>query len=84
MPRFRAEVVLYFEAEDMRAVPRRLHELNAAAEAVGFNFHGAKIEEGSEPEPGDDGWTGYAPLPEHRPVVAPREDGVLDRPAAEE
>jgi hypothetical protein len=64
MPRFRAEVVLYFEADDMRAVPRRLRELNAAAEAVGFDFHGAKTEEGSEPDTGNDGWTGYAPLPD--------------------
>jgi len=64
MPRFRAEVVFYFEAEDTHAVPRRLRELNAAAEAVGFDFHGAKAEEGSEPDTGDDGWTGYAPLPE--------------------
>jgi hypothetical protein len=64
MPRFRAEVVLYLEAEDMSAVPGRLRELAAAAEAVGFTVHGAKIEEGSEPDPGDDGWTGYAPLPE--------------------
>jgi hypothetical protein len=64
MPRFRAEVVLYFEADDMRAVPRRLRELNAAAEAAGFDVHGAKAEKGSEPDTGDDGWTGYAPLPE--------------------
>jgi hypothetical protein len=64
MPRFRAEVVLYFEAEDMKAVPRRLHELHAAAEAVGFNYYGARTQEGSEPDAGNDGWTSYAPLPE--------------------
>lgn len=64
MPRFRAEVVLYFDAEDMRAVPRRLQELSAAAETVGFDLRGAKAEEGSEPEPGADGWTHYAPLPD--------------------
>jgi hypothetical protein len=64
MPRFRAEVVFYFEAEDMRAVPRRLRELSAASQAVGFNLHGAKAEEGIEPDTGNDGWTGYAPLPE--------------------
>jgi hypothetical protein len=63
MPRFRAAVVLYFEAEDTRAVPRRLHELNTAAKAVGFDFHSAKTEEGSEPGTGVDGWTSYAPLP---------------------
>ena len=64
MPRFRAEVVLYFEAQDLRAVPRRLRELAAAAEAVGFDFHTAKAEEGSEPDTDGEGWTGYAPLPE--------------------
>ncbi len=64
MPRFRAEVVFYFEAENMRAVSRRLRELKAAAEASGFDLHRAKAEEGSEPETGDDGWTHYAPLPE--------------------
>jgi hypothetical protein len=48
----------------MRAVPRRLRELTAAAEAVGFDFHRAKTEEGSEPHTGNDGWTGYAPLPD--------------------
>ena len=63
MPRFRAEVVLYFDADDMRAVPRRLRELSAAAEAVGFDFHGGKAQEGTEPDTGD-GWTPYAPLPE--------------------
>ena len=70
MPRFRAEVVLYFEAEDARAVPRRLQELNAAAQAVGFDFHSSKTGEGSEPDTGDEGWTGYAPLPEP-PSAAP-------------
>jgi hypothetical protein len=64
MPRFRAEVVLYFDAEDVRAVPRRLRELNAAAQAVGFDFRAAKTQEGSEPETADDGWTRYAPIPE--------------------
>jgi hypothetical protein len=64
MPRFRAEIVLYFEADDMRAVPRRLRELDVAAAAVGFEIHGARAEEGSERDTGDDGWTGYAPLPE--------------------
>jgi hypothetical protein len=63
MPRFRAEVVLFFEAEESRAVPRRLQELNAAAMQVGFDLHTAKAEEGSEPEPDDDGWMSYAPLP---------------------
>jgi hypothetical protein len=48
----------------MRGVPRRLRELTTAAAAVGFDFHGAKAEEGSEPDTGDDGWTSYAPLPE--------------------
>jgi hypothetical protein len=57
----RAHVVLYEEAEDMRSVPRRLHELNAAARAAGSNLHGAKTEEGSEPDPGDDRWTGFVP-----------------------
>jgi hypothetical protein len=66
MPRFRAEVVLYFEADDTRAVPRRLRELRAAAEATGFEFHAAKAQQGSEPDTGEDGWTGYAPLPEPR------------------
>ncbi len=64
MPRFRAEVVLYFEAEDMRAVPGRLRDLSAAAEAAGFDFHSGKAEIRSEPDAGEDGWTGYAPLPE--------------------
>ena len=64
MPRFRAEVVFYFDADDMRAVPRRLQELNAAATAVGFDFHGGKTTEGSAPEPAEDGWTRYAPMPD--------------------
>jgi hypothetical protein len=63
MPRFRAELVFYFDAEDERVVPRRLHELAAAAASIGFDFHGGKAEAGSEPEPPDDGWTAYAPLP---------------------
>jgi hypothetical protein len=45
-------------------VPRRLHELAAAAATAGFDFHGGKAEAGSEPEPPDDGWTAYAPLPD--------------------
>jgi len=61
---FPCEVVLYFDADDMRAVPERLRELSAAAEAAGFDFHSAKAEIGSEPDTGEDGWTGYAPLPE--------------------
>jgi hypothetical protein len=64
MPRFRAEVVLYFDAEDVRAVPRRIQELTAAATTVGFDFHRGKAEEGCEPDTRDDGWTSYAPLPE--------------------
>jgi hypothetical protein len=50
MARLRAEVALYFEADDMRAVPRRLRELNTAAEAAGFDFRAAKAEQGSEPD----------------------------------
>jgi hypothetical protein len=67
MPRFRAEVVFYFDADDMRTVPRRLRELNAAAEAVGFDFHRGEAAEGSEPEPAEDGWTHYAPMPDPPP-----------------
>jgi hypothetical protein len=62
--RFRAELVFYFDADDLRAVPRRLQELHAAADAVGFDCHGGKAEEGSEPEEPEDGWTYYAPLPD--------------------
>jgi hypothetical protein len=61
MPRFRAELVFYFDADDERTVPRRLQELNAAAAAVGFDFHGGQAAEGSEPA--EDGWTRYAPDP---------------------
>lgn len=62
MPRFRAELIFYFDAEDAQAVPRRLQQLAASAEAAGFDFHGGKAQAGSEPEqPGDD-WTPYAPL----------------------
>jgi hypothetical protein len=64
MPRFRAELVFYFDAEDARAVPRRLHEVTTAAATAGFDFHSAKAEPGSEPEPREDGWTAYAPLPD--------------------
>ena len=64
MPRFRAEVVLYFDADDLHAVPTRLRELTAAAAAAGFEFHSARAEPGSEPDTDADGWTRYAPLPE--------------------
>lgn len=67
MPHFRAEVVFYFDADDMRTVPRRLQELNAAAAAVGFDFHGGKAAEGSEPEPAENGWTRYAPMADPQP-----------------
>ncbi len=63
MPRFRAGLVFYFDAEDTEAVPRRLQELAAAAASAGFDFHGGKAEAGSEPESAD-GWTPYAPLSE--------------------
>jgi hypothetical protein len=63
MPRFRGDVIFYFDAPDMRIVPRRLQELAAAAATAGFEFHGGKAEPGSEPEPPADGWTAYAPLP---------------------
>jgi hypothetical protein len=62
MSRFRAEVVFYFDAEDIRSVPKRLRALNESAGRVGFDIHGSKVEEGSEPEPDEDGWTSYAPL----------------------
>jgi hypothetical protein len=64
MPRFRADLVFYFDADDRRTVPRRLQELNAAAAAVGFEFHGGQAAEGSEPEPPEDGCTRYAPMPD--------------------
>ena len=64
---FSCEVVFYFDVEDTRIVPRRLQELAAAAQSVGFDFHGARAEEGSEPDTGDIGWTGYAPLPSRPP-----------------
>lgn len=62
MPRFRADFVFCFDADNTRVVPSRLRELSAAAATVGFDFHGGKAEEGSEPEPSEDGWTAYAPL----------------------
>ena len=64
MPRFRAELVFYFDAEDTKRVPKRLQELADAAATTGFDFHGGKAEPGSEPEPSEDGWTAYAPLPD--------------------
>ena len=64
MTRFRADLVFYFDAEDTRKVPRRLQELADAAATAGFDFHGGKAEPGSEPEPTEDGWTEYAPLPD--------------------
>ena len=64
MPRFRADLVFYFNAGEMNSVPRRLQELKAAAESVGFDFHSGQAEEGSEPEPDEDGWVGYGPLPD--------------------
>jgi hypothetical protein len=64
MPRFRAELVFYFDGDDMRTVPRRLQELNAAAAAVGFDFHAGRAAESSEPKPPEDGWTRYAPMPD--------------------
>jgi len=64
MPRFRADLVFYFDAEDKRMVPRRLQELADAAATAGFDFQGGKAEPGSEPEPTEDGWTEYAPLPD--------------------
>ena len=63
MPRFRAEIVLYFDADDMRIVPRRLQELNAAVATVGFDFHRGKAAR-AEPEQADDGWTRYASIPD--------------------
>ena len=38
--------------------------LGDAAATAGFDFHGGKAEPGSEPEPTEDGWTEYAPLPD--------------------
>lgn len=62
MPRYRAEVVFTFEMAALTDGGRRLHELNTAAEAVGFSLEQARAEEAPAQAGGDVGWTAYAPL----------------------
>lgn len=62
MPRYRADVTFYFDADEGDVIPRRLHALSAAAQTEGFDLNSAKVEPGTEPPPDADGWTPYAPL----------------------
>ena len=62
MPRYRAEVVFTFDLAALADGGRRLHELSAAAESVGFSLERARTEEAPPSAGGGVGWTAYAPL----------------------
>lgn len=60
MPNFIAHVDLTFEADDLNAGGRRLHELSRAARTAGFELRRGRVEPLLEDAP-PSGWTRYTP-----------------------